>query len=428
MNVRCCPGRLSGLLLLLVALLLPGSLMAAELRIQSDTILRGFERDPGTGVDEAVIPGYEYLRIDAGALTEPGLSVHLYGWGRADFADNNFYEDTTAGEVLYGYVQYRQDDYGLLARLGRQQLFAGVSNEAIDGLSLAADVGDMTRVSVYAGQPVGLDSTNGRNGDSIYGGRVGLKLQDYGALGFSYKNIDNDSNTAEQMGGIDLSLILPGGIGLYGTSVRNLETDGWAEHSWELQIDHGAWRLRPLVSIFEYSDYFGTGANAVNPFRYLAATGEKVTSYGADLTHRGEAWTFGGKVRSYSYDQAGDNRYYAALVSWHGADNTEVGGEFGIMDGDTDRTGYVQGRVYAYIDGLRGQYWLDFISADLLYVGYDRSIYGEDTSLFASFGIGRSFFDGRVILKASGDYSQDPYFDEDLRAMLTLTYLYDSGQ
>ncbi|RME32484.1 MAG: hypothetical protein D6794_12560, partial [Deltaproteobacteria bacterium] len=258
--------------------------------------------------------------------------------------------------------------------------------------------------------------------------RVGLKLQDYGALGFSYKNIDNDSNTAEQMGGIDLSLILPGGIGLYGTSVRNLETDGWAEHSWELQIDHGAWRLRPLVSIFEYSDYFGTGANAVNPFRYLAATGEKVTSYGADLTHRGEAWTFGGKVRSYSYDQAGDNRYYAALVSWHGADNTEVGGEFGIMDGDTDRTGYVQGRVYAYIDGLRGQYWLDFISADLLYVGYDRSIYGEDTSLFASFGIGRSFFDGRVILKASGDYSQDPYFDEDLRAMLTLTYLYDSGQ
>ncbi|TYO96103.1 hypothetical protein EDC39_11549 [Geothermobacter ehrlichii] len=428
MSVRCCLAKAAPLCALVLLLFVPGPAQAVELRIQSDTIVRGFERDPGTGTDEAVIPGYEYLQADVGSLSEAGLSFHFYGWGRADLADNGFYSDTTAGEILYGYLQYRDSATGLQARLGRQYLFAGVSNEAVDGLSLAADLGPLFFLSLYGGQPVGLDSTGGRDGDSIYGGRLAVHVADWGDVGFSYKNIDNDSDTAEQMAGIDLSLYLPGGISLFGNSVRNLETDGWAEHSWELQYDMGAWRLRPLVSMFEYSDYFGTGANAVNPFRFLAASGEKITVYGADLTRRGEVWTLGGKVRAYSYDQAGDNAYYAVLASWHGEEDTELGGELGFMDGDTDRQGYGQARLYAYVGGLRGRCWVDFVSGDLVYYWYDQSIYGEDASFFVSFGTGRTFLDGALQLKVSGDYSSDPYFDDDVRGLFTLTYAYDHGQ
>ena len=65
-----------------------------------------------------------------------------------------------------------------------------------------------------------------------------------------------------------------------------------------------------------------------------------------------------------------------------------------------------------------------FLSADLVYTLYDEAIYGEDSSVFVSLGCGWNLAES-LALKASADYSMDPYFDEDLRGLVSLSYRYD---
>ena len=417
---------LSAVLILLLAL--PVASPANELNIQSDSIIRVFERDTRSGSDEAVVPGYEYLQLDIGSLTEEGLSFHLYGWGRYDFADNDFYEDSSAGELLYGYLEYTKSVSNLNVRLGRQSIYDGVANEAVDGLRFSTDLGNYFTTSLYAGQPVGLDSTNGRSSDSIYGGRIALHKGMLGELGLSYKKTENDGDTAEEMAGIDISAVLPWGVNLYGRSVRNTESEGWAEHSYELDFSMGAFNFRPYYSMFKYEDYFDTGANSVNPFKIMATTGEEIDIVGLDVTWlESESWTFGGKFKYYDYDIADTNYYYSALATWHGEGMTEIGGELGYMDGDLSKQTYLLTRLYGYWDGLGDALWVDFATADMVYASYDEDIYNQDYSFFSSLGVGKTFMDGALNIKFSGDYSADPYFDDDLRGMLNLTYKFDQG-
>lgn len=407
--------------------LLPVCSFAAELVIKSDTIMRLFERDTSTEKDAPVLPGYEYLQIDAGQLSEYGLSFHLYGWGRADFADNDYYEDQTAGELLYGYLQYRDEENHFSARLGRQYVFEGVANEAIDGLRMSGDFGEYFALSLYGGQPVGLDSTQGRSGDSIFGGRLSHHLGTHYEVGVSYKAIDNDNESAEEMLGFDLSAFLPADLSFFGSSSYNRETEDWAEHSYELRIPISNVLLKPYYQHFTYEDYFSTGANAVNPFKILAQSTEELTAYGVDaLWKLDDSWTLGGKVKFFDYDQQDKAETYSALLIWQGDGMTQVGGEIGHTKTD-DSTGndYTLVRLYGYCDSMADQLWIDFFSADVLLAYYDKEIYNEDSSLFISLGSGKRFLNDALSVKLSGDYSQDPYFDDDLRGMLTMSYRYD---
>jgi hypothetical protein len=415
------------LALILLLSVLPVSSYSAEITIQSDTIFRMFERDTVSENDALVLPGYEYLQIDGGQLEEEGLSFHLYGWGRLDFADNDYYTDDTAGEVLYGYLQYRQDASNFDARLGRQYVFEGVANEAIDGLRISSDLGDYFKASLYGGQPVGLDATNGRDGDSIYGGRIAHHLGNHYEVGLSYKKIENDSDTAEEMFGVDVSAFLPANMSVFGNSTYNQETEDWAEHSYELRIPLGQLLIKPYYQHFSYADYFGTGANAVNPFQGLALSDEELSAYGVDALYSlDRTWTFGGKVKIYDYDNFDGAETYSALLTWQGEEMTLLGGEIGHTAAD-DAAGndYTLFRLYGYCEAMADQYWLDFFSGDLLLTYYDEDIYGEDASLFLSLSAGKKFMDEALTVALSGDYSQDPYFDDDLRGMLTLSYRYD---
>jgi len=406
--------------------ILPAYSLSAEVVVKSDTIFRFFERDTAVERDAAVLPGYEYLQIDAGQLSDYGLSFHLYGWGRADFADNDYYDDQTDGELLYGYLEYRQKANRFGARLGRQHVFEGVANEAIDGLRLSGDLGDYFALSLYGGLPVGLDSTQSRSGDSIFGGRLSHRLGTHYEIGVSYKIIDNDSETAEEMLGFDLSAFLPADLSFFGSSAYNQETEDWAEHSYELRIPLGSVLLKPYYQHFSYEDYFSTGANAVNPFRPLAQSAEELTAYGVDaLWKLDDAWTLGGKVKLFDYDQQDKAETYSVLLSWQGDNLTQYGGEIGhTTTGDADND-YTLVRLYGYCDAMADRFWIDFFSADLLMAYYDKAIYGEDSSLFLSLGGGKRFMDDALSVKLSGDYSQDPYFDDDLRGMLTMSYSYD---
>ncbi len=411
----------------LILLLSPVCTLGAEVQIKSDTIFRLFERDTSSEEDATVLPGYEYLQIDAGQLEDYGLSFHLYGWGRADFADNDYYEDQTAGELLYGYLEYRQEANSLNAKLGRFQVFEGVANDAVDGLYLGSALGDYFDVSLYGGQPGALDSEQGRSGDSIFGGRLAHHLGAHYEVGVSYKSIENDSDTTEEMLGVDMSVFLPANLSLYGFSKYNQETEGWAEHSYELRIPVGNVLFKPYYQHFSYEDYFDIGANAVNPFSFLSQFDEEMTAYGLDALWRlDEAWTLGGKAKFFDYDQQDKAQMYSVLLGWQGDNLTQYGVEIGhTAADDTAGNDYTLVRLYGYCDALADRFWLDFFSADMLLAYYDEDIYGEDSSLFVSLAGGKRFMDDALSITLSGDYSQDPYFDDDLRGMLTMSYAYD---
>ena len=410
--------------LIMLSGLLPAYSYGAETRIQSDTIFRMFERETATDGEKAVLPVYEYLQIDTGELEDYGLSFHIYGWGRADLADNGYFDDSTSGEMLYGYLQYRGEanQYGI--RLGRQYVFEGVANEVVDGMRLSGNLGNYFSLSVYGGQPVGLSSEQGRSGDSIIGGRLAHRYATRYEVGLSYKASENDNETAEDMLGVDLTLSLPLNLSLFGYSSYNQESEDWAEHSWELRVPLGHFVLKPYYQSFSYEDYFAAGANAVNPFRLLAQSGEILTAYGLDaLWQYDDNWTFGGKVKQHDYDQLDPAQTYSVLVAWQDEETTRYGAEVGrTAAGDTADNDYTLVRIYGFTEAMAGRLGIDYISADLVLAYYDEEIYGEDSSLFASFGGGKRFMGDAMTVKLSGDYSQDPYFNKDLRGTLTVSY------
>lgn len=433
-----------GLILLMGCM--PATAYGTEVHFQSDTIIRAFERNTVNKEDATVLPIYEYMRLDAGQLTDFGLSYHMYGWGRADLANNDFFTDQTSGQLLYGYVEYKQQANRFDAKLGRQHIFAGVSNVDVDGVSAGGDLGDYFSLSLYGGQPVAYNAIEGNSGDSIFGGRLANRLSGRYELGVSYQAVDNDSDLIDDKVGVDLSLYLPAEMSLYSNSAYNLETEGWGEQSYELRIPLGSVLLKPNFQHFSYQDYFGirtksVEANprvAVNPFQSLAQMDEELTASGLDaLWKLNDTWTVGGKVKFYDYEQRDQAQTYSLLAIWKGENQTQIGGELGRTTSDDEGVDqYTLVRVYGFRDALADRYWIDFITSDLLMVFYDDEIHpfveglhyadrSDDKSLFISVGGGKRFMDNALSIKLSADYSKDPNFDNDLRGMLTMSYVYD---
>lgn len=404
-------------------LTLPLSALAAPLEIQSSTIFRLMQRDSLTDKDETIAPVYEYLQADYGQDQNKGLSLHFYGWGRTDLAGSDFYRDASTAELLYGYLEYTRPASNLNLRLGRQQVVAGITNDSIDGLSLFADLGAHFSLSAYGGLPVAYGTVQGRGGDQIYGGRLSHHLASRYDLGLSYQQLSNDGDKQDQQLGIDTSFALSAGIALAGRSSYNLESDGWGEHFYEISAALGPFSFRPFFEKYDYRDYFAGGERTPNPFAILTRSNEGLTSYGTDILWRQIAnWDIGAKVKHFTYRVNDDTAtYYAGLVTWHGQELTQVGGELGTMRGDAAQNQYQLSRLFFYWDRPAGLP-ASFVSGDLLYARYDEEIFGKDSSFFASLGAGQRFFKDRFELKLSGDYSADPNFDSDLRGMLVMNY------
>jgi hypothetical protein len=417
---------LVGTVAILVSVTLPRSSSAAEnFSIRSETLFRFFERDTSSKTDALIVPAYEYLQLDIGESGVNPLTFHAHGWGRIDLTDNDFFDDQADGELLYGYLQYQSAEKGITARFGRQAVFAGVANESLSGILLQASLSPSMSLSVYAGQPVSLESTAGRSGDFIYGGRFGFRLAGRQNIGVSYKMVRNDSTDAEEMVGMDFGLSF-NSLFLTGASSYNLLSSGFAEHSYEALFAAEKIRYSLFYQHFAFEDYFGTEANNANPFRILAQSSEELTSYGLEITRSATETIEGGiKLARNDYELA-DASYYGALVaSWHGTDLSGIGGEFGLSKGDNDQNNMMLARLYGYQE-MPGNLFLDLISLDLLFAMYDQEIYGEDTSIFVSAAASRKILNKNLRLKVSADYESGPYFDNDFRGLLSFIYQYSN--
>lgn len=403
-------------------LALPAAGYSASVNLESGTLVRYFERQTRPGENGPVVPVYEYLRLDLSGGQEAPLSFHLYGWGRATAGDE-FFEDDTAGELLYGYLEYRQAAQNLLLRLGRQYVFEGVANESVDGFSGRIGLSSEVSVSGYAGMPVTLESSAGRAGDLLYGGRASWVRSDRFEIGTSYKYIANDSKRDEELFGLDLDFQLPGDISVAGYTTRNLITGGWAEHSYEARLYWGPLEVRPFFQRFDYDNFFSRRDNSAAPFRFLAVTGNSLTSTGGEIFwYPNERTECGVKVKYYDYRERFDRSlYYAVFFTWKWAILSQTGFETGRMDGDDVENRYLLNRAFFYWDVAPG-----FVTGDVVYVAYDEPILSEDRSLFASAGLGRRFWRDRLALKLSIDYSSDPFFEKDVRGLFRIDFRYDN--
>jgi hypothetical protein len=397
-----------------------------QVEISSETIFRAFERDRGKQDDSVLVPAYQYLRLDLGALDEGGLSLHMYGWGRYDFNDSDHFDNNPDGELLYGYLEYNLPDYGTNFTLGRQHVMAGIINNSIDGLGVKSTLTPYFKYALYGGSPVGLSSEGGRSGDSFWGGRVaGHKAAEY-EIGLSYKKKNSDGDSDEEMAGFDLFAELPFDINFFGFSSYNLDTDGWGEHSYEIRFDIYDFNFRPFYQRYRYEDFFNTKDNSANPFRFLADTGEILSSVGSDVIWQGfNQVDLGAKINFYDYDRRDENAFYfEGNANWNLNGLTQIGGQLGRMNGDSDETRYLLTRAFFYWNMPSALLRSGFISGDAMYVHYDEEIYGKNYSLWLSLGGGMRFFDDALEVKLSGDWSKDPFFDSNIRGLLKIQYTY----
>jgi hypothetical protein len=408
--------------------LLATSVVAASFTAESKTTIRSFERTTGVATTTQVLPIYESVILDVEHLGSDYLSLHMFGWGRIDALDSGYYDEQVKGELIYGYLEYADGFQRRSLRVGRQHIFEGVANESIDGLRLTSDLGNQLSMSVFGGLPVGLEETEGRSGDSIWGGRFSHHFGAFSDIGVSYRTMANDGTTASSLLGYDSTFFLPMNISLYGTSVRNLETDGWSEHAYGLRVDMESVSIDANYELFDYADYFDVGPTTVGPFLFLASTDEQLTTIGADLSwSRSENWTFSAGAKGYSYEIKDSSRYLSASAIWSGENAAQVGGEIGLMQGNAADNEYVMMRMFCYLDELADKVLVDFISGDVLYTLYDQNIYGKDYAYFLSLGSGKTFLNDNLEVALSADYSADPYYDSQFRSMLTTTYRFGGG-
>lgn len=254
----------------MLSVLVPSIVVAASIQFESETLVRAFERNTPEKEDALVVPLYEYLRGNVGTR-EDTISFHLSAWGRLDPLDEGYYQDDTAGELMYGYLEVKPADYNVGLRLGRQYLFDGVSNELVDGVAVSAEAKGGVLFSLYGGLPVSLSTTSGTSGDALYGGRIAHRGESH-TVGVSYKLAENDSETAQEVVGGDVALFLPADVNIFGVSRYNLETENFAEHHYEARFNLAGLGFRPFVQRFSYEDYFSAGAKTVNPFRCISTT------------------------------------------------------------------------------------------------------------------------------------------------------------
>jgi hypothetical protein len=403
------------------------SALAEKLKVKSQTTLRAFERqslerDTNQGEDALVLPFYQYLQLDYGDAEEAGWSFHMYGWGRTDLADSAYFEDTTDGELLHGYLEYSRPYSALHLKLGRQHIFAGVTDQSVDGLQAAAGLGEILTATLFGGITSASDESSS---DTTYGGRLALHPKPRYELGLSYMNTDLEGDP-DHRAGLDLSFNWSDWLTLQGLSSFNLETEDWREHRYSALLRFKDAVLEPSYHAFSYQDYFGTGREETNLFHFLANTEEQVTIFGADLQLQGSGpMRLGARYNQYGYDLRQESAaYYAALLSMGLSGGSRLGVEAGRMDGETADNTYTLYRAYFFWVAPFSRSAPAFISGDGIYQAYDTPVFDEDSAVNFSLSAGFRLIDDRLALKLTGLYSQDPYFEENVEGLVTLQYQY----
>jgi hypothetical protein len=406
-----------------VLLCLPSIALAVDFAGNSFTILR-FEQRAFPGFDKkTVVPATEFVRLDADNLGYENLSLHLYGWGRADLADRSTADGTAEGNLTYGYMEYRFPKANGRIKAGRFFIFEGVASEQVDGVFARADLPAGFTLSVFGGAPVLLDRDTKSKGDYIVGGRLAYRLAgilELGVSGLHEGAVKLESGTGprddRQLVGGDIWLRPLKMVELNGHTYYSASTGGVAEHSYLLTVTPVKdFSVSAGYNDIRFKDYF-----AFSNLRTLfnPDAGDTLKSYGAGVT-----WTAAKPLeiiadyKRYERDNLGDSDRYGVEARLRLADGKSRSGlSYHRLDAANTLNSYHEARGYSLYDAV--QY---FASLDAIGHFYDDKIFNKKTAFEVIASLGYRFL---PTLALSGDlsYGENPRLTEELRGVLRLSY------
>ena len=267
-----------------------------EISVQGVTVAEMWKQEV-PGFDKATYtPATQYLGIDATKLGSERLSLHLFGWGRADLSDPSTLDGAKNGGYLnYGYLKYRFDQANAEIKAGRFTANQSTGIEQVDGVSARADLKGGFTISAFGGRPVHyrtVDPTSqvdyNVQRDFIFGTRLGWRSGQSFELGLSYlqdgtkaaKDLDLPSNTdyTRKQLGADLLITPTSTVDLRGRTVFDLashpapapgagERSKIAEHDYTATVKLGSqFSLAATFAERNFSTYFA-GTNLPSLFR-----------------------------------------------------------------------------------------------------------------------------------------------------------------
>jgi hypothetical protein len=399
--------------------------MAAEYSIsgESNTILR-----MRTTVDNKdIMPLYEYLRLSVLSPGKDGsaVSLHIGGWGRADVRETSTPDGATAADLQYGYISYQGHRNNLVVNAGRQFVTEGVATERLDGVYARTDLAGGFATAVFIGSPVVTEPSLTAD-DMIVGGRITQSSGRYYTVGISaLKSYANNDRYREEEG-VDLWLHPAGQVDITGRSSYNSITGGWMEHAYTASYAPvKKLRLSADLSNINYKDYFynvTTTALVFNPLINGIDPDEKLLALGVGGAYRLSGnMTVAADYKHYAYDIAQEADYYGGKVSYSNPEAFGAGFSVHRMAGKADRLKYTEYRLYITKKVEKTVLTLDVIDQNFDSTTDMNGIHNSVTVVAAG-----SYEFSRILqLGASVDYSHNPLFDNELKGLVKLTYLFD---
>ncbi len=417
-------------------LALPGAAMSAEFSVDATSIVR-FEQRADQGLSKKdILPATQFLGLDADKLADGNLSLHVHGWGRGDIGDKSFNDDRYAGNLTYGYLQYRFKQANADMRAGRFFVHEGIVNEQIDGASLRTDLPLGFGFSAFGGANVHTkklvnENTDGK-GEGNFGGRLNYRYKGVLELGASGQ-YETDAPTLVNHPGVNGNHRLVGGdvwfsphrsVEIMGHTSYNTVTKGVAEHSYLMNVKP----LKHLVLTGEFNEhrernfFFSSVmfASLINPNNL----NEKSRSLGGSASYElGKAVEIAGDYKHYTREFGNADRYGADLrfsflensvrsgLAYH---YLRAGSAFSSVGNPS--ASYHELRAYALHDTKTY-----FASVDVIDYIFKEKIDNEKSAWEAQASLGYHLTPD---LAVSGDFSygRNPQFTEEIKGLVRLTY------
>ncbi len=447
----------------LLATLVSASAWGQEVSVYSTTLAQTWKQET-PGFDKATYtPATQFLGIDATQLGSDALSLHLFGWGLTDLADQSNPTGKSGGYLTYGYLQYQFPQANAEIKAGRFMINQGGGIEHVDGVSARADLRGGFTISAFGGRPVRFTSVLDPAAksdyefqrDIIFGTRLGYRIPKTGEIGISY--LQDGSTAAKDLPipspvdysrkqlGFDIRLSPAASVDFSGRTLFDIashpDTPGTlekpskiAEHDYNLAV-----KISDSVSVtgaFTERNFFAyfAGSNFKSLFRqdekdkFRAVGGSVIWGSAASVevvadfrrTHResyGDANRFGADVRWNLSNQKIMSGFGYHKVS---ADDAPVTGTlgplYGLSHGEIRAWAMVQkGLLSASLDGI----FFNFDDKTNPNLGGQGSIY----QIIGSLG-----YQATTNLKVSGDlsYGDDALFKKQVMGLLRVEYRFTS--
>jgi hypothetical protein len=372
-----------------------------------------------------LFPLYEYLRFTISSRDKNGstTSLHVGGWLRGDLGDRSFQDRNTNQDLQYGYLSYQGARDNLVVNAGRQFVTEGVASQRLDGLYLRSDLAAGFAAAAFVGSPV-KSEPNFKADDFIFGARLSQSMQKYYSIGVSALQSQADSSRYRQEEGVDLWLHPLKQIDITGRSTYNSVTDGWMEHSYLLSyapLDN--LRLFGNFQNINYNDFFFRVTTSALSFQNrLLDPNEEVTKLGGGLAYNPwKALSIAADYTHYDYRIAKGANYYGGKLTLSKPEFLLAGFSVHRMDGDLDSLRYLEYRVFASKSFGKASLTLDFID-----LNYDDTLPMNNVkNALVATAAAAYKLKPNLELEADLDYSHSPDFDNEVKAMLKVSYAFD---